>query len=94
MLALAPFSPVVNVLVFTQIRSLITDCPGDKLLILSGQSSDEGGGVLLQGGSLSWKHFYDIVSDPQVSRRSRPPGFPILLVGGFLNSFFLSFLGD
>uniref|UniRef100_H3CE83 Microtubule-associated protein 1Aa n=1 Tax=Tetraodon nigroviridis TaxID=99883 RepID=H3CE83_TETNG len=50
----------------SEIRSLITDRPGDKLLVLSGQSSEQGGGVLLRGGSLAWQHFYDIISDPHV----------------------------
>lgn len=76
------FNLCLNVLVFTQIRSLITDLPGDKLLILSGQSSEHGGGVLLQGGSLAWQHFYDIISDPQVSRVCRTAGFTVLPVWG------------
>eukprot|EP00066_Takifugu_rubripes_P005618 XP_003969788.1 PREDICTED: microtubule-associated protein 1A [Takifugu rubripes] len=50
----------------SEIRSLITDLSGNKLLILSGQSSEQGGDILLQGGSLTWQHFYDIISDPQV----------------------------
>lgn len=52
----------------TQIRSLITDVSGNKLLILSGQSSEQGGDILLQGGALTWQHFSNIISDPQVSR--------------------------
>lgn len=51
-----------------QIRSLITDISGNKLLILSGQSSEQGGDILLQGGALTWQHFSDIILNPQVSR--------------------------
>ncbi|XP_037610808.1 microtubule-associated protein 1A isoform X1 [Sebastes umbrosus] len=50
----------------SEIRSLITDFAGNKLLILSGQSSEQGGDVLLQGGAFTWQHFSDIVSNPQV----------------------------
>ncbi|KAM9861181.1 microtubule-associated protein 1A [Aulostomus maculatus] len=49
-----------------QIRSLITDSAGNKLLILSGQSSDLGGDTLLQDGAFSWQHFQNIIADPQV----------------------------
>ncbi|XP_076002969.1 microtubule-associated protein 1A [Genypterus blacodes] len=48
------------------IRSLITDSAGHKLLILSGQSSEQGGDILLQDGAFTWQHFSDIISDPQV----------------------------
>uniref|UniRef100_UPI0037E790B1 microtubule-associated protein 1A n=1 Tax=Semicossyphus pulcher TaxID=241346 RepID=UPI0037E790B1 len=50
----------------SEIRSLITDCAGNKLLILSGQSSEQGGDILLQGGSFTWQHFSDIISNPDV----------------------------
>ncbi|XP_028328830.1 microtubule-associated protein 1A [Gouania willdenowi] len=49
-----------------QTRSLITDAAANKLLILSGQSSESGGDVLLQDGEFTWKHFSDIISNPQV----------------------------
>ncbi|KAK2854289.1 hypothetical protein Q5P01_006950 [Channa striata] len=51
----------------SEIRSLITDFAGNKLLVLSGQSSEEGGDILLQGGALTWQHFSDIISNPQVT---------------------------
>uniref|UniRef100_A0A3Q3J521 Microtubule-associated protein 1Aa n=1 Tax=Monopterus albus TaxID=43700 RepID=A0A3Q3J521_MONAL len=51
----------------SEIRSLITDLAGNKLLILSGQSSEQGGDIQLQGGAFTWQHFSDIISDPQVS---------------------------
>uniref|UniRef100_A0A665VTY2 Microtubule-associated protein 1Aa n=1 Tax=Echeneis naucrates TaxID=173247 RepID=A0A665VTY2_ECHNA len=50
----------------SEIRSLITDFAGNKLLILSGQSSEQGGDIQLQSGSFTWKHFFDIISNPQV----------------------------
>uniref|UniRef100_A0A3B3C6S2 Microtubule-associated protein 1Aa n=1 Tax=Oryzias melastigma TaxID=30732 RepID=A0A3B3C6S2_ORYME len=50
-----------------QARSLITDPAAFKLLILSGQSSEQGGDVLLQGGAFTWKHFSEVISDPQVT---------------------------
>uniref|UniRef100_A0A8C2WMW6 Microtubule associated protein 1A n=1 Tax=Cyclopterus lumpus TaxID=8103 RepID=A0A8C2WMW6_CYCLU len=52
----------------SEIRSLITDSAGNKLLILSGQSSEQGGDILLQAGAFTWQHFSDIVSNPQPSR--------------------------
>ncbi|XP_071777246.2 microtubule-associated protein 1A [Centroberyx gerrardi] len=50
----------------SEIRSLITDSAGHKLLVLSGQSSEQGGDILLQGGAFTWTHFSDIISHPQV----------------------------
>ncbi|XP_040899615.1 microtubule-associated protein 1A [Toxotes jaculatrix] len=50
----------------SEIRSLITDPAGNKLLILSGQSSEQGGDILLQGGAFTWQNFSDIISNPQV----------------------------
>ncbi|KAF3686226.1 Microtubule-associated protein 1A [Channa argus] len=50
----------------SEICSLITDFAGNKLLILSGQSSEEGGDILLQGGALTWQHILDIISSPEV----------------------------
>uniref|UniRef100_A0A3B4V8N4 Microtubule associated protein 1A n=1 Tax=Seriola dumerili TaxID=41447 RepID=A0A3B4V8N4_SERDU len=57
--------------VASEIRSLITDLAGNKLLILSGQSSEQGGDILLQGGAFTWQHFSDIISNPQVKQPSR-----------------------
>uniref|UniRef100_A0A3P9HDT5 Microtubule-associated protein 1Aa n=1 Tax=Oryzias latipes TaxID=8090 RepID=A0A3P9HDT5_ORYLA len=63
--------------VSSEARSLITDRAAFKLLILSGQSSEQGGDVLLQGGAFTWEHFTEIISDPQVievlSRNSAKP---------------------
>ncbi|XP_068594587.1 microtubule-associated protein 1A [Brachionichthys hirsutus] len=52
-----------------EIRSLITDASGQKLLILSGQSSERGGDILLRGGAFTWQHFSDIISSPEVIER-------------------------
>uniref|UniRef100_A0A8C7JYJ2 Microtubule associated protein 1A n=1 Tax=Oncorhynchus kisutch TaxID=8019 RepID=A0A8C7JYJ2_ONCKI len=49
------------------IRSLVTDSAGHKLLVLSGQSSEQGGDITLQGGAFTWRHFSDIISDPGVT---------------------------
>uniref|UniRef100_A0A8D3CAX7 Microtubule-associated protein 1Aa n=1 Tax=Scophthalmus maximus TaxID=52904 RepID=A0A8D3CAX7_SCOMX len=51
----------------SEIRSLITDFAGNKLLILSGQSSEQGGDILLQDGAFTWQNFSDIISNPQVT---------------------------
>ncbi|XP_033972486.1 microtubule-associated protein 1A isoform X2 [Trematomus bernacchii] len=51
----------------SEIRSLITDFAGNKLLILSGQSSEQGGDILLQSGAFTWQNFSDIISNPQVT---------------------------
>ncbi|XP_029001238.1 microtubule-associated protein 1A [Betta splendens] len=51
----------------SEIRSLITDFAGNKLLILSGQISEQGDDIQLQGGPLTWQHFSDIISNSEVS---------------------------
>ncbi|CDQ61436.1 unnamed protein product [Oncorhynchus mykiss] len=51
----------------SEIRSLVTDSAGHKLLVLSGQSSEQGGDITLQGGAFTWRHFSDIISDPGVT---------------------------
>uniref|UniRef100_A0A8D3DJ33 Microtubule-associated protein 1Aa n=1 Tax=Scophthalmus maximus TaxID=52904 RepID=A0A8D3DJ33_SCOMX len=53
----------------SEIRSLITDFAGNKLLILSGQSSEQGGDILLQDGAFTWQNFSDIISNPQQPSR-------------------------
>ncbi|MEQ2311878.1 hypothetical protein AMECASPLE_025159 [Ameca splendens] len=52
--------------VSSETSSLITDTAANKLLILSGQSSDQGGDILLQSGAFTWQHFSEIISNPQV----------------------------
>ncbi|KAM6942959.1 microtubule-associated protein 1A [Xenentodon cancila] len=51
---------------FSETRTLITDSAVNKLLILSGQSSEQGGDILLQGGAFTWEHFSSIISDTEV----------------------------
>ncbi|KAK5622986.1 hypothetical protein CRENBAI_021577 [Crenichthys baileyi] len=55
-----------QVTVSSETSSLITDTAANKLLILSGQSSDQGGDILLQSGAFTWQHFSEIISNPQV----------------------------
>ncbi|KAJ7994793.1 hypothetical protein DPEC_G00253150, partial [Dallia pectoralis] len=51
----------------SEIRSLVTDSAGNKLLVLTGQSAEQRGAIKLQGGAFTWKHFSDIISDPGVT---------------------------
>ncbi|KAG5270189.1 hypothetical protein AALO_G00189790 [Alosa alosa] len=50
----------------SEIHSLLTDSAGQKLLVLSGQASDQAGEVILQSGVFTCKHFSDIIADPEV----------------------------
>lgn len=59
---LFPVSP------FAQIKTLITDSAGHKLLVLSGQNSDHGA-LLLQSGAFTYQSFSQVFSDPGVSCR-------------------------
>ncbi|XP_068596064.1 microtubule-associated protein 1A [Brachionichthys hirsutus] len=52
--------------VLSEIRSLITNPAGHKLLVLSGQSSDHGG-LLLQTGVFTHQTFLCVFADPGVS---------------------------
>ncbi|XP_028823907.1 LOW QUALITY PROTEIN: microtubule-associated protein 1A-like [Denticeps clupeoides] len=49
-----------------EVRSLLTDSSGQKLLLLCGQNSEQGGDIILQSGHLSSKLFSDIIADPEV----------------------------
>lgn len=49
-----------------QIHSLLTDSAGQKLLVLSGQVSDQAGDIILQSGVFTCKNFSDIITDPVV----------------------------
>ncbi|XP_072236014.1 microtubule-associated protein 1A [Leuresthes tenuis] len=51
--------------VSSEIFSLITDSATNKLLILSGQSSEQGGEILLQGGAFTWRHLSSTITNPQ-----------------------------
>ncbi|XP_061594602.1 microtubule-associated protein 1A [Cololabis saira] len=50
----------------SETRALITDSAVNKLLILSGQSSEQGGDILVQGGAFTWEHFSSIICDAEV----------------------------
>uniref|UniRef100_A0A3P8UQ37 Microtubule-associated protein 1B-like n=1 Tax=Cynoglossus semilaevis TaxID=244447 RepID=A0A3P8UQ37_CYNSE len=52
--------------VLLEIQSLVTDSAGQKLLVLSGQSSDHGG-LLLQTGVFTYQTFLRVFTDPGVS---------------------------
>ncbi|XP_051919785.1 microtubule-associated protein 1B isoform X1 [Hippocampus zosterae] len=73
--------------VSSEVHSLITDLAGNKLLILSGQSSDQGGDILLQGRAFTWQHFSDIISNTQVvsvlsqASREKPPRLTVSCQG-------------
>ncbi|XP_064192759.1 microtubule-associated protein 1B isoform X1 [Anguilla rostrata] len=53
--------------VASEIKSAITDPAAHKLLVLSGQSSDQGTDLILQSGLFTFKNFSDIFADPGVS---------------------------
>nr|XP_023669743.1 microtubule-associated protein 1A isoform X2 [Paramormyrops kingsleyae] len=50
----------------SEIHSLIGDQAAHKLLVLSGQSSEQGGDLLLQSGPFTFRNFADIFADPEV----------------------------
>ncbi|CAL8263250.1 unnamed protein product [Merluccius merluccius] len=52
--------------VTSEIQSLVTDSAGHKLLVLSGQSSDQGD-LLLQTGLFTYQTFSQVLTDPRVS---------------------------
>lgn len=52
-----------------QIRSLLTDSAGKKLLVLSGQTSEQTGDIILQSGVFTCTHFTDIIADPEVKEK-------------------------
>ncbi|XP_047189122.1 microtubule-associated protein 1B isoform X2 [Scophthalmus maximus] len=52
--------------VVSEIQSLVTDSAAQKLLVLSGQSSDHGG-LLLQTGVFTYQTFSRVFTDPGVS---------------------------
>ncbi|KAM6426633.1 microtubule-associated protein 1A isoform 2-T2 [Liasis olivaceus] len=51
-----------------QVRSLICDPSAHKLLVLCGQSSDQGGDLLLQTGTFTYQKFTEIFADPEVAQ--------------------------
>ncbi|MEE6503346.1 hypothetical protein FKM82_004801 [Ascaphus truei] len=52
--------------IVNEVRSLITDPSAHKLLILSGQCSDQEGDLILQTGTFTYHRFEEVFSDPEV----------------------------
>lgn len=51
-----------------QVRLMISDTARHKLLVLSGQSSENTGELILQSGSFSFCTFIDIFTDQEASK--------------------------
>ncbi|XP_060715550.1 microtubule-associated protein 1A isoform X1 [Tachysurus vachellii] len=54
-------NPSVNNIAI-EIRTLLCDSAKHKLLVLSGQSTEQGGDIILNGGVFDWKNFSDIIN--------------------------------
>ncbi|KAJ1180207.1 hypothetical protein NDU88_005429 [Pleurodeles waltl] len=52
--------------IVSEVRSLITDPSAHKLLILSGQCSDQEGDLILQTGTFTFRRFFEVFTDPEV----------------------------
>ncbi|XP_022520892.2 microtubule-associated protein 1A [Astyanax mexicanus] len=57
-----------------EIRTLLCDSAKHKLLILSGQSTEQGGDIILQKGVFNWKSFSDIITSQRVKNFLRQSG--------------------
>lgn len=60
-----------NVSFNLQVRLMISDTARHKLLVLSGQSSENTGDLILQTGSFSFCNFIDIFTDQEASKHIR-----------------------
>ncbi|XP_042584174.1 microtubule-associated protein 1A-like isoform X1 [Cyprinus carpio] len=49
-----------------EFRTLLCDSAGHKLLVLSGQSTEQSGDIILQSGVFGWKNFSDILSSRRI----------------------------
>ncbi|KAF5906566.1 microtubule-associated protein 1A-like, partial [Clarias magur] len=49
-----------------EIRTLLCDSAKHKLLVLSGQSTEQGGDIILKGGVFDWKNFSDIITSQRI----------------------------
>ncbi|CAM4527917.1 unnamed protein product [Leuciscus chuanchicus] len=49
-----------------EFRTLLCDSAGHKLLVLSGQSTEQTGDIILQSGVFGWKNFSDILSSRRI----------------------------
>lgn len=61
-----------------QVRLMISDTARHKLLVLSGQCSENSGELILQSGSFSFFNFIDIFTDQEVSKHNNILFFFIL----------------
>ncbi|KAG8145306.1 hypothetical protein E2320_013647 [Naja naja] len=52
----------------SEVRSLICDPSAHKLLVLCGQSSDQGGDLILQTGTFTYQKLTGIFADPEVAQ--------------------------
>ncbi|XP_072408904.1 microtubule-associated protein 1A isoform X1 [Chiloscyllium punctatum] len=53
--------------VASEVHSLVTDPSRHKLLVLCGQTSDQGGDLILQTGTYSFQRFIETFADPEVT---------------------------
>uniref|UniRef100_A0A4W3HPM1 Microtubule associated protein 1A n=1 Tax=Callorhinchus milii TaxID=7868 RepID=A0A4W3HPM1_CALMI len=51
----------------SEVHSLVTDSSRRKLLVLCGQSSDQGGDLILQSGTYSFRRFTETFADPEIT---------------------------
>lgn len=58
----------ISILLNFQVRLMISDTARHKLLVLSGQSSENTGELILQSGSFSFCTFIDIFTDQEASK--------------------------
>ncbi|KAI5626309.1 microtubule-associated protein 1A isoform X1 [Silurus asotus] len=49
-----------------EIRTLLCDSSEHKLLVLSGQSTEQGGDLIVNGGVFDWKNFSDIITNQRI----------------------------
>ncbi|XP_043933666.1 microtubule-associated protein 1A [Protopterus annectens] len=67
--------------VISEVHSLLTSPAGQKLLILCGESSEQGGDLLLQNGAFTYLHFAEIFEHPEIVQHlsNTVPGHKIFL---------------
>ncbi|KAK3528189.1 hypothetical protein QTP86_023911, partial [Hemibagrus guttatus] len=58
-------NPSVNNIAI-EIRTLLCDSAKHKLLVLCGQSTEQGGDIILNGGVFDWKNFSDIITSQRI----------------------------
>lgn len=70
-LKLKSVETLTNISFNLQVRLMISDTARHKLLVLSGQSSENTGELILQTGSFSFCNFIDIFTDQEASKHIR-----------------------